>query len=162
MKLLYVVKKMKYVFFSSVIIGVIIIIIPNIKYTPINLGDAEGINRVNLVMIKYEHGIRYSLELDLTDKTEIENFVNKTSSLRAKKILSGGSKNVDMYFYIHVDYNKEYKGERLLYCMIYGNQILLTEGGSEAYEMSHEDWEQYEKYIISIFKEKDIDYFKCF
>lgn len=123
-------------------------VLANVKYKPIKIGTAEDVNAIIIFLIE-EGETNKTYELEISDKETLEEFIDRTTNLQAKRIPNGGG-DFDRYFYIRVNYKKEYNGERLLYCMINGEEILLSEGGHEAYKMSKEDSDRYMSYILGL------------
>ncbi len=107
------------------------------------IGNAEGIDYIEISM-ELKDGTKSSTsEIRITGQASLESFIAETEKLEGKRILNGGGGNAKTNVLIKVYYKADYSGKKLTYCRIYGNQILLTEGGHIAYRMEDEVCEAY-------------------
>lgn len=134
---------------AFVIIFLIILIWQNISYKPIKIKSADCVEKIEIALtIKEETTISYDLEI--TEKDVLREIVDKMNGIKAKKILNGGGGEAETLISIKVYYDDNYHGEKLGYCVIYGNQILLSEGGKEAYRMNETDSKNLLQYILQL------------
>lgn len=135
------------IFIVFAIAFLIILIWQNISYKPIKIKSADFVEKIEIVLtIKEETTVSYDLEI--TEKDALREFVNRINNIKAKKILNGGGGEAETFINIKVYYSDNYNGKKLGYCVIYGNQILLSEGGKEAYRMNETDSESLLQYIL--------------
>lgn len=140
-------KRIGIVFTIFVIFFLILVIWTNICYKPIKIASAESVDKICLTI---ENDTAKSYDLEIIEKEDLKEFIHTVNLIKAKKILNGGGGEEKNIITIKVYYNQRYNGKKLGYCVIYGNQILLSEGGKDAYRMSEQDIENLLQYLLQL------------
>lgn len=124
----------------------------NIPLQPIHIGEVTQVESVTVSYSCPEHGDTSSFELNITEQEALQEFINTVENLKGHNIVNGGSGDYDTTIHISVQYHTDYSGEMLGYCLLYGPQILLSEGGGigYSYEMSDEDYQTFLNYLMEL------------
>lgn len=112
-----------------------------IKYKPIKVGPADAVEMIEIN------------EIEITDAEDMQALIEALENLKGKRISPWGVK--DLYepsAHFRVTYASDYSESKLGYCLIYGDQIMLTEGGHypNGYRISEDDAKEFWDFIAQL------------
>ncbi|MCH5281551.1 MAG: hypothetical protein J1E61_08790 [Lachnospiraceae bacterium] len=121
-----------------------------IKYKPIKVGSADEVEMIEIDYYGYGDKL---LEIEITDAEDMQALIEALENLKGKRISPWGVK--DLYepsAHFRVTYASDYSESKLGYCLIYGDQIMLTEGGHypNGYRISEEDAKEFWDFVAQL------------
>lgn len=139
------------IFAIFVIVFLMLILWQNVDFKPIKINDSDSVEKIEISLNIIEDAMSYELKIE--EKDLIEEFVDRTSNVKAKKIINGGGTDANVIIYIEV----HYIGGRLKQYTICGNQILLKDE-KEAYRMSESESEKLHEYMLLLLNHNGMVY----
>ena len=121
-----------------------------IKYKPIKVGPADA---VEMIVIDYFGYGDKSLNIEITDAEDMQALIEALENLKGKRMPLGvGGKEYEQGAYFEITYLSDYSGKKLEYCLVYGQDIMLTEGGHypNGYRISEEDAKEFWDFVAQL------------
>lgn len=112
----------------------------NIKRVPIKIDYPEKVIKIEIMLVEFNE-ITDRYETELINRDDIQDFINITGNLKAKKCQYGAINGAKTIIYISFCYDDYYNN-----VIIAGNKISLYEG-TKVYKMNEIEGAEYLRYI---------------